>query len=98
MKKIIKKFLITVIIELIPWIGGLIPAWSISVFTQLKSEGNLTAPESVIMLPMAFLIDLMGFLLLIFGLDDIGLLDFIGSALIGGWLLIRNSMKSMAES
>ncbi len=48
----------------------------------------LTA-ESFIMLSLAIFIDLVSWLLLLCGLDDFGILDIIGTASIGTWLVFK---------
>ena len=55
-------------------------------------EGNLTGPEGILMLCVAGLLDAVGFVLFLIlwlGIDDYGILDIIGTVVIGGWLLIR---------
>ncbi|HPL72821.1 MAG TPA: hypothetical protein PLI02_02170 [Candidatus Pacearchaeota archaeon] len=46
-------------------------------------------PETLIMLPIAFFLDLCGLAIVVFGLDDLGLLDIIGIFIFFPWLLIR---------
>ena len=46
-------------------------------------------PETIIMLPIAFFLDLCGLAVVVFGLDDLGLLDIIGMFTFFPWLLIR---------
>ena len=46
-------------------------------------------PETLIMLPIAFFLDLCGVGLVVFGLDDLGLLGIIGIFIFFPWLLIR---------
>lgn len=48
------------------------------------------SPESFMMLSLAFAIDLTGFVLLCFGLDDAGILDLIGIVVIGGWMIFKS--------
>ena len=48
------------------------------------------SPESVMMLSLAFAIDLAGFALLCFDLDDLGILDLIGIIIIGGWMIFKS--------
>ena len=69
---------------------------------------GLTSPEGVLMLCVAGLLDVVGFVLLCFswaGVDDYGIVDIIGGAIIGGWMLLRYSamgseggMKEKEES
>lgn len=56
------------------------------------AQGQLTAPEGILMLCVAGLLDIIGLILLCLswlGVDDYGILDIIGFFIIGGWLLIR---------
>jgi len=56
------------------------------------SEGNLTAPEGILMLCVAGLLDVIGFILFFLswlGIDDYGILDILGAVIIGGWLYMR---------
>lgn len=48
-----------------------------------------STPESVLILPIAVFIDLIGVVLILFGLDDFGLLDSVGIAIIGTWQLFK---------
>ncbi|MDI6591546.1 MAG: hypothetical protein QME61_01205 [Patescibacteria group bacterium] len=45
--------------------------------------------ETFLILPLAIGIDLISIILLLFGLDDFGLLDIIGFIFIGTWLFFR---------
>jgi len=47
------------------------------------------SPETVIMLPVAVFLDLIGIVLVCFGLDDFGTLDVVSTVIIGGWMLFR---------
>ncbi len=53
---------------------------------------GLTSPEGVLMLCVAALLDIIGFIIFIlgtwFGIDDYGILDVIGGIIIGGWMLL----------
>ena len=51
-------------------------------------------PETIIMLPWAVMLDAIPWLLLLFGLDDFGILDFVGAITIGLWLLLRKGKTS----
>lgn len=56
------------------------------------SEGNLTAPEGILMLCVAGILDGIGFILFFLswlGIDDYGILDILGALIIGGWLFMR---------
>ncbi len=56
-------------------------------------------PETVIMLPVAFFLDLCGLGLVIFALDDLGLIDIIGIFIFFPWLLIKGEkLPSLAET
>ncbi|HNY36236.1 MAG TPA: hypothetical protein PLD14_00930 [Candidatus Pacearchaeota archaeon] len=46
-------------------------------------------PETFFMLPFALMLDLIGIILIFFGLDDFGITDIIGIAFINTWLLLR---------
>lgn len=56
---------------------------------ETESMGALFSPEGVIMMFLAGILDLIGLIILCFGLDDCGILDIIGLILIGGWMLSR---------
>ncbi len=45
--------------------------------------------EAMIMIPIFLAIDLLGFGLLFFGLDDFGILDIIGGGIFFLWLILR---------
>ncbi|MDD3170178.1 MAG: hypothetical protein WC410_00830 [Candidatus Paceibacterota bacterium] len=47
------------------------------------------SPETVIMLTFALTIDIIGIILVCFGLDDLGTLDIVSTVIIGGWMLFR---------
>lgn len=46
-------------------------------------------PETVIMLPFAFICDVVGLVILLCGLDDFGLADVVPMFIIFSWLIIR---------
>ncbi|MDD3386805.1 MAG: hypothetical protein PHX92_02685 [Candidatus Pacebacteria bacterium] len=46
-------------------------------------------PELMFMLPSAIFIDLCGLVLVIFGIDDFGIIDIIGILIFFPWLLLR---------
>jgi len=46
-------------------------------------------PETLLMLPLAGGIDLASVILVCFGLDDFGLLDIVGTSIIGTWLFFK---------
>jgi hypothetical protein len=56
------------------------------------------SPETLFMLPLAVVIDLVGIILICFGLDDVGITDAIGAIFIGGWLLIRRGKLEVKVS
>jgi hypothetical protein len=56
---------------------------------KVRSMVSLTGPEAVAMFMIAFTLDAIGWLLLLFLLDDFFILDIIGFILIGGWLFFR---------
>lgn len=60
-----------------------------SAFAGGGSWFNLVSPEGVIMLFCAGLLDLSGWVLLLFGLDDFGVTDVLGIFFIGGWAFLR---------
>ncbi len=93
MSKIL-KFLLTLGNEVIPVWGNICPTWTIMVFTELKSDADLLAPEGVIMLPVAFLLDAIGLILTFVIIDDWGIMDFISTIIIGSWVLVRGNIKS----
>lgn len=63
---------------------------------------NLTSPEAIIMLPIAFMLDSMGFMIFLlgtwFGIDDYGALDIIGGIIIGGWMFMRHSLSEVQQN
>lgn len=64
---------------------------------EQTDKGNLTAPEGVLMLCVATLLDGIGLILFFLswlGVDDYGLLDIIGGVIIGGWLYFRKGTIS----
>ena len=56
--------------------------------------GALISPEGLIMLFTALFLDVIGFILVTFLLDDLGVTDIIGSLVIGGWILFRSGSFS----
>lgn len=52
------------------------------------------SPETFFMLPFALMLDLIGIILIFFGLDDFGITDVIGIAFINTWLLLRGKQVS----
>lgn len=56
---------------------------------KVRSSVSLTGPEAVAMFMIAFILDAIGWILLLFLLDDFFILDIIGFIIIGGWLFFR---------
>lgn len=54
---------------------------------------DFLSPGAVIMLPLAILIDLIGIVLIFFGLDDFWTTDIIAFIFIGSWTYFRSQMK-----
>jgi len=52
---------------------------------------SLATPEAILMFLFAGLLDGIGYLLLIIGLDDFWITDIIGAIIIGLWMLSRGS-------
>lgn len=50
-------------------------------------------PELIFMLPFALFVDGIGVVLILVGLDDLGILDIIGIAVIGSWIFARTGFK-----
>lgn len=76
--------------------------------TELVSQpsglANLMTPDGLIMLSFAGLLDLIGWTLIIFALDDLFITDIIGTLVIGTWLFFRTGqgattsrLKSQAQ-
>ena len=66
--------------------------------TEEKSaNANLTSPEGILMLCIAGLLDGIGFIIFILGtwfaIDDYGILDAVGLAIIGGWVFFRSGFN-----
>ncbi len=62
-----------------------------------RKIGALTSPEGVIMLLVAGFLDLIGIILICFGVDDFGILDIFGIIIIGGWMLLRGGTATAPE-
>ena len=62
---------------------------------EIGNIGNLFSPEAVIMLPLAILFDLIGIILVLFGLDDFGITDIFGIILLGGWMYSRSQAVTL---
>lgn len=53
--------------------------------------GALFGPEGVVMMSIAVILDLVGIIILCFGLDDFGVTDAIGIIFISPWMFLRSS-------
>ncbi|MBI4123098.1 MAG: hypothetical protein HY458_01900 [Parcubacteria group bacterium] len=65
---------------------------------QTADEGggaSLLSPEGFIMMSIAGIIDIIGIGLVLFGLDDFFITDFIAYCTIGLWMLFRGSRPQM---
>ncbi|MFH1656268.1 MAG: hypothetical protein ABH956_00655 [Candidatus Nealsonbacteria bacterium] len=51
--------------------------------------GAIFSPEALVMFSLAGILDIIGFLLLCFALDDLWILDTTGLILIGSWMFFR---------
>lgn len=56
------------------------------------------SPEGLIILPFAVLVDLIGIVLVCFGLDDFWITDIIAWMLIGGWSFFRSQIIPSPEA
>lgn len=54
-----------------------------------------STPESIMILPLAVLIDLAGIVIVLFGADDFGILDTIGIFTIGAWQVFKTGKISV---
>ncbi len=52
--------------------------------------GNLLSPEAVIMLPLAIFFDLIGIIIVCFGLDDFGITDIFAIVIFGPWMFLKS--------
>jgi len=59
--------------------------------------GGLFSPEGVIMLPLAALFDLIGVIIIVFGLDDFGITDILGILIFCPWMLLRSQTIVVPE-
>ena len=61
---------------------------------ETTSEGggamNVLGPEGFVMMSVAIVIDLIGIIIVCFGLDDFGITDIIGIIFIGSWMFFRS--------
>lgn len=61
---------------------------------QPTDEGGgipLFSPEGFMMMSIAGTIDIIGIILIFFGLDDFGITDFVAYSTIGPWMIMRGS-------
>lgn len=56
------------------------------------------SPATLIMLPLAIGLDVIGIILLCFGLDDLGITDIIGIVFIDTWLYFQRRKKAKNNS
>jgi len=59
---------------------------------------NLMTPEGVIMMGLAITLDLVGLIINLCALDDLGMLDIVGIVIICGWMLFRSRGKQVTAS
>lgn len=61
----------------------------------------MTSPEAILILPIAVVLDLVGFIIFCLGtwvgIDDYGILEIIGGAIIGLWMILRGSGSSVGQ-
>lgn len=55
--------------------------------------GLKIGPELIIILPFVLMLDAIGIVLIIFGLDDLGILDTIGLVFLGTWMWLRDGTR-----
>lgn len=86
--KLLKRLGLGLLTEIIPYVGDVAPAWTIAVYYHLNSTpGGFTNPIGLIIFPLALVLDLVGLILLCFGLDDFWIADAIGLIFIGGFMI-----------
>ena len=59
---------------------------------EARRATAFVSPEAFIMLPIALIIDAIGIILILFGLDDFFITDIIGLIFIGGWSFMRSQI------
>jgi len=52
------------------------------------------SPETVIMLPFAICLDMVGIVLFCCGIDDFGMTDILGITIVDGWLFFRGNQRA----
>lgn len=95
----IKKSLISFLIESIPFVGDIAPSWTWTVYREAKS--NLITPDALLMFFAAVILDLAGIFLFILSFLGVGMtisffFDFVGLALIGGWMTLRTYVERIS--
>lgn len=65
---------------------------------ETRRAGAFLSPEAFVMLPLAILLDIVGIILVCFGLDDFGTTDAIGLLFIGGWSFFRSQLIGKAPT
>jgi hypothetical protein len=69
---------------------------------QTEGPIGIASPEGFLMLSIAVVLDGIGFFIFILGtwfaIDDYGILDIIGAAIIGGWLFMRKGAVSASKT
>lgn len=93
-KGVIKRIGLAFIVSIIPWIGDIIPCYTIATFFELKTDNDFVSPTSLIMLLFSFIIDLTGVFTFFLSFIGLGILvswffDLVGLLFIGGWMLFR---------
>lgn len=64
---------------------------------QSDKSFSLTSPEAIMMLFIAVILDLIGYVLLVAALDDFWLTDIVGVLIIGSWIFTRSGGKRTAK-
>jgi hypothetical protein len=59
---------------------------------------NLSSPEGILMMGVAITLDLVGLVINLCALDDLGMLDIFGIIIICGWMLFRSQGKRVTAS
>ena len=59
--------------------------------------GNFFSPDAVLMLALAAILDIIGYILIYFGLDDFWITDAIGVISIGGWMFFRTGHVTITK-
>ncbi len=97
--KLLKRLGLGLLAEIVPYLGGVAPAWTIAVYYHLNSTpGGFTNPVGLIIFPLALILDLVGLILLCFGLDDFWIADAVGLVFIGGFMIFDVIFQMVFES